>query len=121
MVDTSKIRYVEVCEHGLPLGWACSREGCNERTIGTRPAKRANPPQFRDSRFVMCGHDDLEEEACAPLLEEIKQLRQLLPGLVSFAIAGPTNAASVVARDRIVAEARATMEQITEPKSKDCL
>lgn len=36
----------EVCAHRLPLGWACYRCAHDEGTVGTRPARRADPPRF---------------------------------------------------------------------------
>lgn len=53
-------RLLEVCEHGCPIGWACT--GCRKGPIGTGPARRHDPPLHRRADFLFCEHEALYDE-----------------------------------------------------------
>jgi len=72
-------------------------------TIGRdeeRSARRA------DARSALAAHD-------AALRSRVTELTAVIPSLISFALAAPTNAPSVDARDDVVARARALLGEPT--------
>lgn len=68
-------RLVEVCEHGNPIGWSCTGKSCKWKPgeIGTRPARPADPKQFRRGSFLFCRHEPIYEQ----LLQEQERWKKL--------------------------------------------